>query len=192
MDVMERRRMLLTADNLLPPIYRKVEYLEATNGQYLSIPITNAVINTPFEITCQAFDNDGTGVLISFGASTGGNWFGSTSGNYSVGGGNNLTNVVLGEKITATVTRETNRITVECNGQTIRRSESSHIGSVMGLFADAMRNSYYSHARYYSVVSDGIINLIPCIRVSDTKPGMYDVVSKVFYTNAGTGEFIVL
>lgn len=36
-----------------------------------------------------------------------------------------------------------------------------------------------------------IQNLIPCIRKSDNKPGMYDTVSKTFYTNAGTGEFIV-
>ena len=35
------------------------------------------------------------------------------------------------------------------------------------------------------------INLIPCIRKSDSKPGMYDMVSKTFYTNAGTGEFII-
>lgn len=182
--------MLLTADNLLPPIYRKVEYLEATNGQYLSIPFTNAVINKHFEITCQAFDIGSTGVLITFGASGAGNWFGSVSGSYSIGGGNNLTNVALGEKINATVTRETDRITVECNGQTISRSATTYPGMI-GLFADALRNSYHSHARYYSVVSDGIINLIPCVRVSDTKPGMYDTVSKVFYTNAGTGEFVV-
>lgn len=36
-----------------------------------------------------------------------------------------------------------------------------------------------------------IQNLIPCVRKSDSKPGMYDTVTKTFYTNAGTGEFIV-
>lgn len=34
-------------------------------------------------------------------------------------------------------------------------------------------------------------NFVPCVRKSDSKPGMYDTVSKTFYTNAGTGEFIV-
>ena len=33
-------------------------------------------------------------------------------------------------------------------------------------------------------------NFIPCYRKSDTKPGMYDLVTKTFFTNAGTGEFI--
>ena len=34
-------------------------------------------------------------------------------------------------------------------------------------------------------------HFIPCVRISDSKPGMYDTVSRTFYTNAGTGEFIV-
>ena len=36
-----------------------------------------------------------------------------------------------------------------------------------------------------------IRNFIPCVRKADSKPGMYDTVTKTFYTNAGTGEFIV-
>lgn len=36
-----------------------------------------------------------------------------------------------------------------------------------------------------------LANYIPCIRKTDNKPGMYDTVTKTFYTNAGTGEFII-
>lgn len=32
---------------------------------------------------------------------------------------------------------------------------------------------------------------IPCYRKADNKPGMYDIINNVFYTNEGTGEFIV-
>ena len=32
-------------------------------------------------------------------------------------------------------------------------------------------------------------DLVPCYRKADNKPGMYDLVNDVFYTNAGTGEF---
>ena len=38
---------------------------------------------------------------------------------------------------------------------------------------------------------DVVLELLPCVRKSDSKPGMYDTVSKTFYTNAGSGEFIV-
>ena len=32
-------------------------------------------------------------------------------------------------------------------------------------------------------------NFIPVLRNSDNKPGMYDRVTKTFFTNQGTGEF---
>ena len=35
------------------------------------------------------------------------------------------------------------------------------------------------------------INLVPCYRKSDREPGMYDLVNRIFYQNAGTGEFAV-
>lgn len=36
-----------------------------------------------------------------------------------------------------------------------------------------------------------LFNGIPCYRKSDNKPGLYDLVENKFYTNQGTGEFIV-
>jgi len=36
-----------------------------------------------------------------------------------------------------------------------------------------------------------IHDFIPCYRKSDQKPGMYDLISGEFYTNAGSGEFVV-
>ena len=41
-------------------------------------------------------------------------------------------------------------------------------------------------------VSDELVrDFVPCYRKSDDKPGMYDLVSDTFFTNAGTGEFAV-
>ena len=36
-----------------------------------------------------------------------------------------------------------------------------------------------------------IQNLIPCYRLSDQEPGMYDTVTNTFFTNSGTGTFLV-
>lgn len=46
---------------------------------------------------------------------------------------------------------------------------------------------------YFKLLRGGILlrNFIPCVRKSDSKPGMYDTVSNTFYTNAGTGEFVI-
>ena len=38
--------------------------------------------------------------------------------------------------------------------------------------------------------AETIRNLVPALRSSDGKPGMFDTVSKNFYVNQGTGEFL--
>lgn len=45
---------------------------------------------------------------------------------------------------------------------------------------------------YKCKIYDGdtmIRNFVPCIRIEDGKPGMYDTITRQFYTNVGLGEF---
>lgn len=53
--------------------------------------------------------------------------------------------------------------------------------------------NYHRQISYLSINENGtpIREFIPCYRKADNKPGMYDIVNNVFYTNAGTGEFTV-
>ena len=47
---------------------------------------------------------------------------------------------------------------------------------------------------YNLKITDGtnvIKNFVPCYRKSDNVAGLYDLVNNVFYTNQGTGNFIV-
>lgn len=53
-------------------------------------------------------------------------------------------------------------------------------------------NSVFSGRLYYFYFNqDGtdVFNMVPCYRKSDNEIGMYDLVSKTFYANAGTGAF---
>ena len=43
----------------------------------------------------------------------------------------------------------------------------------------------YTHKRGRTL----LVEFVPCYRKSDNKPGMYDLVTKQFFTNAGTGDF---
>ena len=45
--------------------------------------------------------------------------------------------------------------------------------------------------RIYELSFGNVANLIPCYRLSDQEPGMYDTVTKQFFTNSGTGTFLV-
>ena len=66
------------------------------------------------------------------------------------------------------------------------------------LFRAHYRNGrYYGRAtsriyefRYYRN-GEMICSLVPCYRKQDSKPGMYDLVTSTFLTNAGDGEFLV-
>ena len=45
----------------------------------------------------------------------------------------------------------------------------------------------------YCDIFDGDVlvrELIPVLRNSDNKPGMFDALSGIFYTNVGSGEFV--
>ena len=46
------------------------------------------------------------------------------------------------------------------------------------------------YSYYHKKADENEINLIPCYRKSDNEIGMYDTVSKTFYTNSGTGTFL--
>ena len=54
--------------------------------------------------------------------------------------------------------------------------------------------SYFGDIYEFSILDengDYVIQLIPCYRKADNEAGMYDIVNDVFYTNAGSGSFIV-
>lgn len=50
-----------------------------------------------------------------------------------------------------------------------------------------------SRCYYFKFYRNNVLigNFIPCYRKSDNEPGMYDTVSKTFFTNSGTGTFLV-
>lgn len=68
-------------------------------------------------------------------------------------------------------------------------SRSYHVFKVDG------QNTPTKSARVYSckIWSSGelVRDLIPCYRKSDNEPGMYDIINDMFYTNSGTGTFVV-
>ena len=44
---------------------------------------------------------------------------------------------------------------------------------------------------YYKRDGEYLMNLIPCYRLSDQEPGMYDTVTNNFFINSGTGTFLI-
>ena len=55
-----------------------------------------------------------------------------------------------------------------------------------GNYAAAAKVWSYRHIRNGVSIRD----IVPCYPKSDSKPGMFDLVTNEFFTNAGTGEFL--
>ena len=83
--------------------------------------------------------------------------------------------------------------TVTLNATSFTENPNSHIC----LFARGNNGAYERFAKcriyeYWHYEEDILVqHMIPVKRNSDSKLGMYDTVSRTFYTNVGTGEFIV-
>ena len=67
----------------------------------------------------------------------------------------------------------------------------------IGLFGSVWSSSHWKTGQmkiyrcFYSCDEVESYKLYPVYLKSDSKPGMYDIVNNVFYTNQGSGEFLV-
>lgn len=200
MDLMAARRRLMEMQEL-PSAYRRVEYLESSGTQYILTPLTYVygyqirikIVNATLPPS-QAF-----GYL--------GIW--TTTAHNNVQSYFAINSVII--------TRGTDSAVYDLgfpvdgviivDGKDIRFGNLTYAGNAIppdeqikftlfgynrsGGNVNCLGSSRIYYARFYDSNHNYTGNFIPCVRKADSKPGMYDTVSKMFYTNAGTGEFII-
>ena len=187
----------------LPAEFQEVSYLESTGEQWIDAdynPNENSKMSLDFQptevqSTCYAgcrYGTSGSGYYRAFTINSG------SDGTLQYAAYADSGNVSLGaftqERQTITISKEAfirNGVTTEVG------TDTELAGSyTIYLFACNTNGAkLISTCRIYScMIWDGDILVryfIPCYRKSDKKPGMYDLVTGVLFTNAGTGEFIV-
>lgn len=195
----------------LPGEYRRIEYIESSGTQYIKTGIAPFTA-IGFECTYLAKSNLSTG---TYGAIFGGrlvsknNDFQLTtytpssdySGDMRYGSNDNNALLLKNVKQTAKLINyvytapDNTAITLPDYEWDISSALSYKQIYLFGLNNGGMFTQSGKGCRIYSIkFYNGetiIANFIPCVRKSDNKPGMYDTVTKTFFTNAGTGEFIV-
>lgn len=202
MDMMSlRRRIMGVEKTLLPREYQQVEYLESTGTQLLTTDIL-ASIEEDDEFYMRFAYTDVSKTQIFFGT-------------------NNKSSKYQGVAIRATSVlrlrqsdlcspydglayfNEDEWVEFSIVNATLFCKEATgtlrNIGGVSSekftLFGKSGEDSTLSSMKlsnaYYKRNGEYLLNLIPCYRKADQKPGMYDLVSGEFYTNSGTGEFVV-
>ena len=182
--------------------YQQVEYIESTGTQYIDTGIPqNEISEISGEIQftnfgsshqgiCGRYTSDYTSINIVYNASSDILAFGWV--------GNNV------YKIPADLNKHSfnmnlQSITIDNTVVSTYSSNQASDADTLVVFARRIDNSGSSITNLanlklykFQIKSNDkfVRDFIPCYRKSDNVVGLYDLVNEVFYTNAGTGEFI--
>ena len=181
-----------TGDVVLPNDYTKKDYIQATGAQYIDTGVNISPTVTDWNVGMSImWTNTSTRQLMGYNTS-GAGYFGITnSSNYEIG------TVRVGVVPSTTSYdhinwgRSNNKYLLDVNGTKIETGDNTS-GNIQ-LFA--LRGSYRCSIKmqYCKISENGklVRNFVPCVRKSDGKAGMYDMVTKNFFVNSGTGaDFI--
>jgi len=197
----------------LPEGYKAVSYLQADGHQHIDTgyAFTDPELKIEFKylknnLYCNPFGVDtGSTSRLMHGHFYGNNFYSGNGGRPLSSDLTQYTDVIYeGSSVITGTTLENQQGVVTLNGksQTFRNSSTSffYAGTTITDFLFATNSGYSAeypfqgrlyYVRFYDNTGTLVRNFEPCVRISDNKPGMYDTVHDVFYTNQGYGaDFI--
>lgn len=205
MDLRARRGLIGSkiTGSRLPAEYQEVEYLESTGTQQLKlIDSVSPYFKIRFKMmptVLKASDNYfyGTyGNWLSFEWNSSDSWGGTAY--WNIGSSvQKLRHVISVNTVYEYDITYNNGVLIVSGSYNGQAQYNGTLGTGPLSFFCKNNNVRFSSERlYYLRLYQGenytIANdFIPCYRKSDSKPGMYDLVSGEFFTNSGTGEFLV-
>jgi len=193
---------------LLPAEYRQVKYIESSGTQYIDTGVV--VTQEYFKIIDDIYIYSTTVQAAA------------TFGKYSVYNyklrtsyGNSLLYIYPGSssivaplyktsniRAVHTAIIDNNSVTNSFGTTTTQATYNGTIVDGSSLFLFAYRNyngsvSGHSIMRRYRCkmyTAEDVLarDFVPCYRIADTKPGLYDIVNNVFYINQGTGDDFII
>lgn len=189
----------------LPSGYRRLDYIESTGTQYIDtgfIPNQDTRINLTASPTSVAEASDGAGFIpygagesynnLAFECYTSDSRYEFNYGSYNTFMGS----PVVGQKLQ--ISHNKNQITLIADNNT-QSTATSILNTFtaprnMTLFAINRATPLKGLLKLYScqIYDNGTLirDFIPCKNSSD-EPGLYDLVNQQFYSNAGTGTFVI-
>lgn len=191
----------------LPPGYTQLQYIESTGTQYIE---TNIVADNgfiAFIVACYTTTQLNAYIVGQCNATApykrnGVQTSGDSSPKWMLGLGNIYPKASQGPSSNTIYTLNVSTIEgnsyLDVNGTRIITSTDSTGRSATGLYIfydgwSKANNREKSKVKLYNLsitVNNVMHNLVPALREQDNKPGLYDTTDNVFYTNAGSGEFL--
>lgn len=207
MSLLSRRRALLRKDTgILPSSYRQVEYIESTGTQWIDtgfMPDGDTTLDIDYQLT------DYPSNCYLYGVS------GNGTSNYQcmyyirVNTAQNRHEIGYGPQLNTPITKST----LDTKRHVIKRLKSLiYFDDTLMGFPGATFNAIYT-MEIFARNSNGTVgngktrmklysckiydnrtlvrDFIPCYRKADGVGGLYDIANDKFYTNSGTGDFIL-
>ena len=192
--------------NGLPPGYRQIEWLKSDGNQYVNTGVT---FNQGIKITAvMGWHTEFAGSLVGARADTGSTRFliayYSSKVDFGYGGDKlRAYDVVLGNTYAFVMdTTESTKLGTSIDGDTQDYNSVTDIntGTTGYIFADHRASDgsvqRKSKSIFKSLVIENALGVklfdgVPCVRIADSEPGIYDFAGKQFLTNLGTGNFTI-
>lgn len=188
----------------LPVEYQQIQYIQSTGAQYINTGWTGVNKNVGISTFIEDMSVGDNNWKKTFGTGYSNihySWFTRYSTNGEQDYGSTRKNLPVAADHKYKIFTQANK--VWCNGVLYEWAEKGASDD----FADSRPLSIFTfgadeggYARgiyklYYFRVYDGNVcvrDMIPCYRKSDGKPGLYDIINGVFYTNALNGDDFLL
>lgn len=192
----------------LPSTYQQVEYIQTSGTQFINtgvFPTTNIQVETKIEVASTSQDKSVFGSYIASGSSSLGGYYHLTpyknkwywGGNNAEGNGGTYS-PVIGTQYNITFNNDSGKIIVndgELNPtmNLIGYNNSSLAIARRGTNANSRFGIFkYFYFKVYDKTNQIYLrDFVPCYRKTDNISGMYDLIGETFYTNDGTGNFVV-
>jgi hypothetical protein len=203
---MRREHTTPQGGGVLPPGYTQLEYIESTGTQYID---TGLVAPDGFSFLVDVFvdtSNQNNPYIVgshNLSSPYGRNGVGLTQGaKWQLGLGDtyptSTATPVKGVRLTIDGSTVKGNSFLKLNGTNIITSTDSSLRSSNNLLIfynqyERNRGGQTLKGKLYAIsltVSGVMHTYTPALRIADSKPGMYDIINNIFYTNQGTGEFL--
>ena len=196
--------ILWKAISAVPDEYQQVEYIGVSGTQYINTnwtPSNNTYFKIRFMATTSSymFGSGSAPRLAVVSNSNNIQVYNTDNGAYGIYNFSdvNFNTVVDLETFTTTTLNEAyvkaNGVEKRNDNTSINVNFNSSFKMLLGAWQYNAATIRYGKGRIYSATAkvDNVLifDMIPCYRISDGEIGMWDTVSKTFFTNAGTGTF---
>lgn len=196
----------------LPAEYQQVEYLESTGTQYIELPGADmdGVYEDPRSSTlyginyieckaCESEDYSIFGWYQTLNLTGSGDYYRMYG--YGLSSQRYTSDVRIDLNVPHIFKLDVDKFYIDGVLKYTFSRVTSGVGRDVEIFRRSATSPYRDqggHVRIYYIKWGRVVNgktildvdAVPCIRKADGKPGMYDLVSKSFLVNSGTGEFL--